>query len=206
MKKRYKVDVSEDEMPVLQQESNRSNKTATESADEAILATKWMSAQALRQVDEHLDDNPYADLMPADMSPSRLVNRKKAKSIPVPLLHHNNIPLLQSFLTETAQIRSRIQTRLGARDQRRVSRLVKRARNLGLIPYQGQFRSEQHGWVHARDIDQERPWEKELERRGLVIKNKMTNMEKKNNYNYTNTTTTQGGEQATYGNDDDENF
>ncbi|ACI65625.1 predicted protein, partial [Phaeodactylum tricornutum CCAP 1055/1] len=50
-------------------------------------------------------------------------------------LHHNNIPLLKSFLTPTGQIRNRVQTRLGARDQRRVTKLIKRARCLGLMPF-----------------------------------------------------------------------
>lgn len=185
MKKRYKVEVSEDEMPVLLETAAMNRTDSSSSSDDIRLATKWMTAQAQRQMDESLDDNPYADLMPADLSPSRLVNRKKAKPIPVQLLHHNNIPLLQSFMTVTAQIKSRVQSRLGARDQRRVSRLIKRARCLGLMPYQGQFRSEQHGWVHAKDIEKKRPWEKELERRGLVIKK---HKENKN--------TTQGGEAA----------
>jgi hypothetical protein len=73
-------------------------------------------------------------------------------------------------MTPTGQIRNRVQTRLGARDQRRVAKLVKRARALGLVPYTGQFKAEQHGWIHAKDMDEERDWEKELQKRGLVIK------------------------------------
>jgi hypothetical protein len=77
---------------------------------------------------------------------------------------------LQRFMTPTGQIRNRVQTRLGARDQRRVAKLVKRARALGLMPYSGQFKAEQHGWIHAKDMAEDKGWERELEKRGLVIK------------------------------------
>jgi small subunit ribosomal protein S18 len=112
--------------------------------------------------------------MPDDLSPSRVVNRKRAKQIPVKLLHHNNVGLLRYFISETGQIRNRVQTRLGARDQRRIARLIKRARSLGLVPYLGQFKVEDHGWVHAPDIHKERKWEKNLAERGLRIQERKT--------------------------------
>jgi len=110
--------------------------------------------------------------MPDDLSPSRVVNRRRAKQIPMKLLHHNNVGLLKHYISETGQIRNRVQTRLGARDQRRIARLVKRARSLGLIPYLGQFKVEDHGWVHAPDIHKERKWEQRLAERGLQIQRK----------------------------------
>jgi len=178
VKKRYKIDVTEDDIPVEQQgTSSTEEKTRGDDAeqdgagdpDDPELALKWLTSRAQRQMDDVLDDNPFADLMPSDLAPSRLVNRKRAKPIPTKLLHHNNVELLQHFLTPTGQIRNRVQTRLGARDQRRIARLVKRARALGLIPYSGQFKTERHGWMYDDDIDEDREWEKELAARGLVI-------------------------------------
>lgn len=133
-------------------------------------ATQWRTEQAQRQMDDLASDNPYADIMPQDLSQSPLVNRRNRKPLPRSLLSYNNVSLLQSFLTETGQIKSRVQSRLGARDQRRVAKLVKRARQMGLIPYQGQFRVEQHGWVHDPTLHKTRPWELEMERRGLRVR------------------------------------
>jgi small subunit ribosomal protein S18 len=116
--------------------------------------------------------------MPGDHSPARLFNRKRSKPKPVKLLHHNNIDLLRRFLTPTGQIMNRVQSRLGARDQRRVAKLVKRARALGLMPYAGQVKVENHGWRHAPNIDKDLPWEKELQRRGLVIKRSQENTDR----------------------------
>jgi ribosomal protein S18 len=141
------------------------------SADDARLSMQWLTQRAQRQMDDlAMDDNPYSDLMPGDLSPTRLVNRKRAKLIPRELLHHNNVELLQYFMTPTGQIKNRIQTRLGAKDQRKVARLIKRARALGLVPHVGQFKVEKHGWIHAEDIHKDRPWEKKLAERGLVIR------------------------------------
>lgn len=159
--------ITEDDIPVLQE--NQSRHSA--SPEERELTQKWFAARdnALESAstDQH---HPYSDLMPQDMSPSRIVSRKRAKPIPVSQLHQNNLALLQSFLTPTGQIQNRVQTRLGARDQRRVSKLIKRARSMGLIPYMGQWKPERHGWINAKDISEEKPWEKELRRRGLVVR------------------------------------
>ncbi len=64
---------------------------------------------------------------------------------------------------------NRVQSRLGAKDQRKVAKLIKRARHLGLIPTSGQFIVEAHGNIHEEDIHDDREWEKELKRRGLTI-------------------------------------
>lgn len=168
MKSKHDIDIEDDDMPV--QTSQKSRLPSEEDPDSKELSLKWLTSRAQRQMDDLLDDNPYSDLMPGDLSPARLVNRKRAKQIPPALLHHNNIDLLKRYLTPTGQIMNRVQTRLGARDQRRIAKLIKRARSLGLLPYVGQFKSEQHGWKHAKDIHNDRPWEKELKQRGLVIK------------------------------------
>ncbi|GAX14480.1 hypothetical protein FisN_11Hh059 [Fistulifera solaris] len=171
MKKEFKLEIDEDHIPTASSAPQK-KKDDDLDPDEQELALKWLTARAQRQMDDFLDDNPYSDLMPGDLSPSRLVNRKRAKQIPVNVLHHNNIPLLQRFLNPTGQIKHRIQTRLGARDQRRVAKLVKRARSLGLLPYVGQHKVETHGWIHEKDLGEDREWEKELKRRGLVIEKK----------------------------------
>lgn len=139
--------------------------------DQENLALKWLTARAKRQMNDSLDENPYSDLVPGDLNPRRLVNRRRAKKIPVELMHHNNVDLLRRFMTPSQQIATRVQTRLGARDQRRVARLVKRARAMGLLPYNGQMKVEHHGWMYEEDIMQDRPWEAQLKEHGLVIQN-----------------------------------
>jgi hypothetical protein len=58
---------------------------------------------------------------------------------------------------------------LGAKDQRKVAKLIKRARHLGLIPHMGQWKFEDHGFFHDKTLEDEekRDWEIELEKRGL---------------------------------------
>ena len=169
MDKKYKAEVGEDDIPVSGFKTPSYSDDESINPDNAELSLKWLTARAQREVDDSIEDNPYSDLVPGDLNPSRLINRKRAKQIPVKLLHHNNIPLLSHYLTPTGQIRNRVQTRLGARDQRRIGKLIKRARSLGLIPYIGQLKVETHGWVHEIDIKEDRAWERELKRRGLVV-------------------------------------
>lgn len=111
-------------------------------------------------------------MLPRDLNLSRIVNRKRAKILPTELLHHNNLALLRRYISPAGQIMHRVRTRLGARDQRRVARLIKRARKLGLIPHSGQFVVEDNGWIYEKDITEMKEWEKELVRRGLVITSK----------------------------------
>lgn len=110
MNKKHHMKLDEDDIPVSGVDPSKADEDHPDRED---LALKWLTARAQRQMDDTIDDNPYADLMPGDLSPSRLVNRKRAKPIPTKLLHHNNVPLLQRYLTPTGQIRSRVQTRLG---------------------------------------------------------------------------------------------
>jgi small subunit ribosomal protein S18 len=172
MKEQYDTEVLEDDVPVQasQKKTGRTASAAEDDPDNLAQSMKWLSSRAQREMDDHLDDNPYSDLMPGDLSPTRLVNRRRAKPIPVKLLHHNNVDLLKRFITPTGQVMNRVQTRLGARDQRRVAKLIKRSRALGLLPYAGQFKVESHGWKYAPDIHEDKEWEKELVHRGLVIK------------------------------------
>mmetsp|Transcript_38986 Transcript_38986/g.93827 ORF Transcript_38986/g.93827 Transcript_38986/m.93827 type:complete len:518 (+) Transcript_38986:97-1650(+) len=126
------------------------------------------------------DDDPFAELLPSDFNPARKVNRKHAKPIPRRLLHHNNLSLLRRYTTPGGKIMNRVQSRLGAKDQRKIAKLVKRARHMGLIPHIGQWKFEDHGYLHETGLDAaaddanvgeeaegKRDWELELEERGL---------------------------------------
>jgi small subunit ribosomal protein S18 len=50
-------------------------------------------------------------------------------------IDYKNVALLQRFVTERGKIRSRRVTGLSRRDQTKMARAVKRARELGLLPY-----------------------------------------------------------------------
>lgn len=167
MKKEYDVNIDEDDIPV---EPTGDRKPVLDGyADNEYLNEKWMSSRAARFMDDTKEDDPFSDLLPSDLSPSRLVNRRNAKKIPRELLHHNNLALLRRYITPTGQIMNRVQSRLGAKDQRKVAKLIKRARALGLLPTAGQFAIEAHGNIHEEDIQKDRDWEKEMKRRGLVL-------------------------------------
>ncbi len=169
MKKKHNLEVEQNEIPVQENESPRTKDLDEAQVENDELATKWLTARARRQM-EGEDENPYSDLMPGDLSPTRLVNRKRAKKIPTKLLSFNNLSLLRMFISDTGQIKNRVQTRLGARDQRKIKKLIKRARHMGLIPFVGQFKVEEKGWLNEKDIHRDRWWEKELKERGLVLK------------------------------------
>ena len=133
----------------------------------------WMTAQAQRRMaqpdldDEDLQD-PFSHLSPGDLNPAKKVNRRRAKPIPKELLQHNNLSLLRRYVTPGGQIMNRIQSRLGAKDQRKVAKLIKRARHLGLIPVLGQWKVEDHGNTKDPSIFEDTDWEKRLIERGLV--------------------------------------
>jgi ribosomal protein S18 len=167
MEEQYKTEIDEDDIPVESVDSDDS--VLSGYADNEDLNNKWMSSRAMRFMDDTKDDDPFSDLLPSDLSPTRLVNRRQAKRIPQQLLHHNNLALLRRYITPTGQIMNRVQSRLGAKDQRKVAKLIKRARSLGLLPTAGQFAVEARGNIHEKDIHEEKEWEQELVRRGLVM-------------------------------------
>jgi small subunit ribosomal protein S18 len=165
LKKQYDAHISEDDIPVMK---GNLFPNQDDSADNPDLDLAWMSTAARREMDGFDVEDPMADLMPRDINPSRLVNRRRAKNIPKELLHHNNLPLLRRYVTPNGQIMNRSQSRLGAKDQRKVAKLIKRARALGLIPYNGQWKYENHGNKYEEDIHEDKEWEAELKKRGLV--------------------------------------
>lgn len=153
-----------------------SDKTGDQRSDEENpdLDLEWMSASAQRtmlDVDKEDLDDPFSHLMPSDLNPAKKVNRRRAKPIPTELIHHNNLALLRRYVTPGGQIMNRVQSRLGAKDQRKVAKLIKRARHLGLIPVLGQWKVEDHGSVKDPTLLEEKDWEKKLLERGFVERN-----------------------------------
>jgi len=134
------------------------------------LDLEWMTASAQRSMEgvDDIDYDPFADLLPSDLNPAKLVNRKNAKPIPNEVLHHNNLSFLRRYTTPGGQIMNRVQSRLSAKDQRKVAKLIKRARHLGFIPHLGQWKFEDNGNTKEKDIFTDKDWEKKLVERGLV--------------------------------------
>ncbi len=55
----------------------------------------------------------------------------------VMVMDYRDVESLKSFVTERGRIRPRRQTGLSAKEQHRVTRAIKRARHMGLLPYIG---------------------------------------------------------------------
>lgn len=55
----------------------------------------------------------------------------------VMMMDYRDVESLKSFVTERGRIRPRRQTGLSAKEQHRVTRAIKRARHMGLLPYIG---------------------------------------------------------------------
>jgi len=168
MKKEQGIEVNEDDIPVQQ---TRDTSPSFTHADNPDLDMQWLTVAAQRVMADESDD-PFVDLMPSDLNPARKVNNRKSKKIPRKLLHHNNLSFLRRYVTPSGQIMNRVHSRLGAKEQRKVAKLVKRARHLGLIPFLGQWKITNHGNIYENDIHEDREWEKELKQRGLVIRRK----------------------------------
>lgn len=161
--------------------TNVRNQDSNEDGDEENpdLDLKWMTSAAQKQMEDlgvhtsssEEEEDSFASLMPSDLNPARKVNRRLAQPTPKELLHHNNLSLLRRYVTPGGQIMNRVQSRLGAKDQRKIAKLIKRARHLGLIPYMGQWKTEDTGNIHESDIMKERDWEQELLQRGLIKRN-----------------------------------
>ena len=70
-------------------------------------------------------------------------------------IDYKNVALLQRFITERGKIRSRRVTGLSRRDQTRMARAVKRARELGLLPYSDSSRAMERTGGRGRGRDRE---------------------------------------------------
>eukprot|EP00565_Helicotheca_tamesis_P006575 CAMPEP_0185734292 /NCGR_PEP_ID=MMETSP1171-20130828/22044_1 /TAXON_ID=374046 /ORGANISM="Helicotheca tamensis, Strain CCMP826" /LENGTH=465 /DNA_ID=CAMNT_0028404251 /DNA_START=15 /DNA_END=1412 /DNA_ORIENTATION=- len=210
LKRRYNRDLTsspddnttynlQDDIPIQSIQSGATSKTSNNNNNNTDQDLTYLTPPAQKILSEHTTnlppDDPFLDLMPHDLNPTRKVNRRRAQPIPPSLLHHNNLSLLRRYVTPGGQIMNRVQSRLGAKDQRKVAKMVKRARHLGLIPHMGQWKLEDHGNLselevlekerkkrmmmdgggleeEEDDLMVEKDWEKELKRRGLVIEYK----------------------------------
>ena len=165
---------------LLARQSTKNNQDDSDDQNPDLDLT-WMTPEAQRDLESlgyfNLNnsgtdsdaDDPFANLMPSDLNPARKVNRRNAESIPKSLLHHNNLSLLRRYVTPGGQIMNRVQSRLSAKDQRKISKLIKRARHLGLIPYMGQWKVEDTGNIHEENLlTEDLEWEKELIQRGVI--------------------------------------
>lgn len=163
---------AENLIPIVRKSSAKHpSSAANKDESDPDLDLEWTTVAAqssMTDLDEEDLEDPFANLMPSDLNPAKKVNRKRAKPLPRELLHHNNLALLRRYVTPGGQIMNRVQSRLGAKDQRKISKLIKRARHLGLIPVLGQWKVEDHGNVKEKDILENRDWEKELLERGLI--------------------------------------
>jgi small subunit ribosomal protein S18 len=145
---------------------DRSNITDPD-LDLAYLNPKLKNMAYAPEGTENEHSDPFADLLPSDFNPARKVNRRHAQPLPTKALHHNNLVLLRRYSTPGGKIMNRVQSRLGAKDQRKIAKLIKRARHLGLIPHMGQWKFEDHGYLNDPGLDEKKEWEVELEERGL---------------------------------------
>lgn len=158
-------------VPVVSNISSRKEPMEKPSEGNPDLDLQWMSISATRDMSNvEADDieEPFAHLVPSDLNPAKKVNRKHAKPIPKELLHHNNLSLLRRYTTPGGQIMDRVQSRLGAKDQRKIAKLIKRARHLGLIPVLGQWKYEDNGDCRDQSIFEDTEWEKMLLERGFM--------------------------------------
>jgi ribosomal protein S18 len=80
--------------------------------------------------------------MPLELiqGPNARLSQRQATLLPTHLRHHNNMALLIKYMTPGGQIMPRTQTRLGAKDQRKLATLIKGARSMGLIPTIGHWK------------------------------------------------------------------
>ncbi|CAB9499447.1 expressed unknown protein [Seminavis robusta] len=198
MEDQHNTAVSEEDIPVLDDSASKSSSKpssgvlddkeihmqgitddSAEDPDNPDLSLKWLTSRAKWEVSKKVGaEHPFEDMLPRDLNLSRVVNRKRAKPLPTELLHHNNLALLRRYISPAGQIMHRVRTRLGARDQRKIAKLIKRARNLGLIPHSGQFVVEDNGDIYESDIHAMKPWEEELQMRGLTVAPKEIEKEK----------------------------
>jgi ribosomal protein S18 len=115
----------------------------------------------------------HLEFMPPELiqGPNTKLNRRQATLLPTHLRHHNNLALLRKYMTPGGQIMPRSQTRLGAKDQRKVATLIKRARSMGLIPTIGQWKVHDHGNLLLTDAELDNSkteWETVFEKAGLI--------------------------------------
>jgi ribosomal protein S18 len=89
----------------------------------------WMEAQP-----RHLELTP--DERRANKG-TGLKNRREAIPLDPQDMRYTNLPFLRQFVSDNGSILHRKDTGISAKDQRKVAKFIKRARALGLIPFDG---------------------------------------------------------------------
>ncbi len=80
---------------------------------------------------------PVKKVFPHELAPPRFKNRREAEPLPAHEMRHTNLPFLRRFVSDSGAILSRKYTGISAKDQRKVAKMIKRARQIGLIPHVG---------------------------------------------------------------------
>jgi ribosomal protein S18 len=124
--------------------------------------------QSIAGTREHLECMPLELIQ----GPNAKLNQLQATLLPTHLRHHNNLELLRKYMTPGGQIIPRTQTRLDAKDQRKVATLIKRARSMGLITTIGKWKVHDHGNSLMADAElddhSKTEWETVFEKAGLI--------------------------------------
>jgi len=76
-------------------------------------------------------------LTPDDVAKPRNLNRNDAKKIPEGELRYTNLSMLREYVSDSGTILPRRLTGISAKDQRKISKMIKKARVMGLIPHVG---------------------------------------------------------------------
>jgi len=67
--------------------------------------------------------------------PNRRTFRRRRRSVKLESIDYKDVDLLRQFISERSKILPRRFTRLSAKQQREVTRAIKRARNMALLPF-----------------------------------------------------------------------
>ena len=66
---------------------------------------------------------------------NRRTFRRRRRSVKLESIDYKDVDLLRQFISERSKILPRRFTRLSAKQQREVTRAIKRARNMALLPF-----------------------------------------------------------------------
>ena len=77
--------------------------------------------------------------------PPHLRPKPKPIAIPPAQLENPTLSFLSRFVSKTGTILSRRDTGLRAKDQRKVAKFIKRYRDMGLVPFNGEWSVKKRG-------------------------------------------------------------
>ncbi|GMI47653.1 hypothetical protein TrCOL_g5433 [Triparma columacea] len=107
------------------------------------LASQYFEPEKMEKDGKYIfNDTPPT---PTDFAKPGFKNRKDAMKIDKSELRHTNLHFLQQFVGGNGEILSRRVTGLSAKDQRKVAKLIKRARHMGLVPTVGGWSVKESG-------------------------------------------------------------